>query len=127
VYPPQQPPPPPPPTTTMMTTPNELAMLQRSLFEMTRQRDQTLSRCKQVERENEELQDRLLRASELSHAYESLQKVSPVPTSTRHPPHSLTGFGGLHFFFVCFVYFAGLQCAPALLGQFGGDSRKTKG
>ena len=83
--------PPVPPTT---TRPRDMAALQRQLIEMTRQRDEAVTRCKNIEHENEELHNRMLRFLELSHAFDSLQKVSNY--TCRTPPPRASPYALLH-------------------------------
>lgn len=56
-------------------TSSTMAPLEHELAEMTRQRNQAISRCLQIERENEELNERLHKTSGVMQAYRSLKKV----------------------------------------------------
>lgn len=55
-------------------TSSTMAPLEHELAEMTRQRNQAISRCLQIERENEELNERLHKTSGVMQAYRSLKK-----------------------------------------------------
>ena len=56
-------------------TSSTIASLENELAEMTRQRDQAIYRSLQIERENEDLNERLHKTSGVMQAYQSLKKV----------------------------------------------------